>query len=41
MNIYDEIADNPTIIKLRLRGSPDNAKNKPDMRRKLSSTLYL
>ena len=37
MNIYDEIADNPTI-KLRLRGSPDN---KPDMRHKLSSILYL
>ena len=40
MKIYDEIADNATI-KLRLRGSPNNAKNKPDMRRKLSSTLYL
>ena len=40
MNIYDPIADNPTI-NLRLHDSPDNAKNKPDMKRKLSSTLYL
>ena len=40
MNIYDAIADNPTI-NLRLRDSPDNAENKPDMKRKLSSTLYL
>ena len=40
MNIYDAIADNPTI-NLRLHDSPDNAENKPDMNGKLSSTMYL
>ena len=40
MNIYDAIADNPTI-NLRLHDSLDNAENKPDMKGKLSSTLYL
>ena len=40
MNIYDAIADNPTI-NLRLRDSPDNAENKSDTKGKLSSTMYL
>ena len=40
MNIYDKIADNPTIS-LGIHGSPDNSKNKPDMKRKLYSILYL
>ena len=40
MNIYNSIVDNPTI-NLRLHDSPDNAENKPDIKGKLSSTLYL
>ena len=40
MNIYDAIADNPTI-NLRLYDSPDNAENKPDMNGKPYSTMYL
>ena len=40
MNIYDIIADNPTI-NVRLDGPHNKVTNKPDMKRKLSSTLYL
>ena len=40
MNIYDPIADNPSI-NLHLHDSPDNAENKLDMNGKLSSTMYL
>ena len=40
MNIYDPVADNPTI-NLHLHDSPDNAENKPDIKGKLSSTMYL
>ena len=40
MNIYDPIADNPSI-NLHLHDSPDNTENKPDMNGKLSSTMYL
>ena len=40
MNIYNAIADNPSI-NLHLHDSPENAENMPDMNGKLSSTMYL